>query len=344
MAAKQPSPTSGDLPRRLPPDFLSRLTTSVIGHPTALEEIGAIFEQWEVGLEPQGRPAGIFLLMGGTGTGKTVTVETIAEILFGNRQHILKVDCGEFQHSHEIAKLTGSPPGYLGFRETHPALSQQIVDKYQTPETKLSLVLFDEIEKASDSLWNLLLGILDKGTLTLGDNSRVNFSQSMVFMTSNLGSREMAEKLDPHFGFQSDATLAAPEASIDMKVMEAITLAAMKRRFTPEFVNRIDSVLTYRPFTREELRLIFARAVDEVQGRVFAAFGEGSFVLRVSDEVREWVLDQGEVRLYGARKVKRLVDRHVTRKLVVALKGASLRRSREVSVVLDQGVTRVLAG
>ncbi len=143
-------------------------------------------------MNPPGRPIGNFLFLGPTGSGKTRIVEATAEALLKNPRAVIKIDCAEFQHSHEIAKLIGSPPGYLGHRETHPLLSQEVLNQYHTDTIKLSFVLFDEIEKASDALWNLLLGILDKATLTLGDNRKVDFSRAMIFMTSNLGASEMS--------------------------------------------------------------------------------------------------------------------------------------------------------
>src|ERR1700746_12219 len=154
-------------------------------------------------MSPQVRPVGNFLFLGPTGTGKTRLVEATAESLAGDAHCVLKIDCAEFQHSHEISKLIGSPPGYLGHRETRPLLSQEVLNQYHTDKIKLSFVLFDEIEKASDALWNLLLGILDKAVLTLGDNRRVDFSKALIFMTSNLGAAEMGSILRPKLGFQA---------------------------------------------------------------------------------------------------------------------------------------------
>src|SRR5205809_4651842 len=136
-------------------------------------------------------PTGNCLFLGPTGSGKTRIVEATAEALVKNPRSVIKIDCAEFQHSHEIAKLIGSPPGYLGHRETHPLLSQEVLNQYHTDTTKISFVLFDEIEKASDALWNLLLGILDKGVLTLGDNRKVDFSRALIFMKSNLSAGEL---------------------------------------------------------------------------------------------------------------------------------------------------------
>src|SRR6476661_5619361 len=161
-------------------DLETKLHRLVIGQEEAIHEIVRTYQTYLAGLSPAGRPIGNFLFLGPTGSGKTRLVEATAECLIGDRRAVIKIDCAEFQHSHEIAKLIGSPPGYLGHRETHPALSQEALNQYHTESVKLSVVLFDEIEKASDALWNLLLGILDKATLTLGDNRRVDFSQAMI--------------------------------------------------------------------------------------------------------------------------------------------------------------------
>ena len=173
-------------------------------------------------------------------------MEATAESLIGDQRAVIKIDCAEFQHSHEIAKLIGSPPGYLGHRETHPLLSQEVLNQYHTEKMKLSFVLFDEIEKASDALWNLLLGILDKATLTLGDNRRVDFSRAMIFMTSNLGAAEMGSILRPNLGFAaSEVERRRATGCVDEDLNDKISRAgveAARRKFTPEFMNRIDKV------------------------------------------------------------------------------------------------------
>src|SRR5438067_2664234 len=177
------------------------LRRMIVGQDEAIDQIVNIYQMNLTGMNPPGRPIGNFLFLGPTGSGKTRIVEATAEALLKNPRAVIKIDCAEFQHSHEIAKLIGSPPGYLGHRETHPLLSQEVLNQYQTEKMKLSFVLFDEIEKASDALWNLLLGILDKATLTLGDNRRVDFSRTLIFMTSNLGASEMGSILAPKLGF-----------------------------------------------------------------------------------------------------------------------------------------------
>src|SRR6516164_2763573 len=172
-------------------EFQKALRAKIVGQDEAVQALVELFQVFTAGLNSPGRPVGNLLFLGPTGSGKTRLVEAAAEILFGSARAVIKIDCAEFQHSHEIAKLIGSPPGYLGHRETHPLITQEALNQYHTDKCKVSFVLFDEIEKASDALWNLLLGILDKATLTLGDNRKVDFSRALIFMTSNLGATEM---------------------------------------------------------------------------------------------------------------------------------------------------------
>src|ERR687888_356988 len=182
-------------------EFEEKLAARIVGQERAVRRMSGLYQIFLAGMNPPSRPVGTMLFLGPTGSGKTRVVEAAAEALFGDPNAIIKIDCAEFQHSHEIAKLIGSPPGYLGHRETSPVLTQEHLDRYQTERDKLTLVLFDEIEKASDALWQLLLGILDKATLTLGDNRKVDFSQTMIFMTSNLGAKEMSELITGSIGF-----------------------------------------------------------------------------------------------------------------------------------------------
>src|SRR5438445_3568257 len=197
----------------------TNLKKLVVGQDEAVEQIVNIYQMHLTGMSAPGRPIGTFLFLGPTGTGKTRIVEATAECLVKNPRAVIKIDCGEFQHSHEIAKLIGSPPGYLGHRETHPLLSQEVLNQYHTDNVKLSFVLFDEIEKASDALWNLLLGILDKATLTLGDNRRVDFSRTMIFMTSNLGAGEISALMIQRLGFNACETAKqTSNANIDDKM------------------------------------------------------------------------------------------------------------------------------
>jgi ATP-dependent Clp protease ATP-binding subunit ClpA len=265
------------------------------------------------GLSAPGRPVGNFLFLGPTGSGKTRTVEATAEALVHNPRAVIKIDCAEFQHSHEIAKLIGSPPGYLGHRETHPLLSQEVINQHHTDSVKLSFILFDEIEKASDAHWNLLLGILDKATLTLGDNRKVDFSRAMIFMTSNLGASEMSAIMSPKLGFNVGQVNADTMAGVaDEKMTGKLARSGMeaaKRKFTPEFMNRLDKIVTFQPLGSEQLKRILDIELNLVQQRIFNATAERAFVFTVSENSKDYLLTEGTDMKYGARHLKRAIER-----------------------------------
>jgi len=263
---------------------------------------------FRAGLQSPGRPLGNLLFLGPTGTGKTRIVEVAAEVLFGDPRGVIKVDCAEFQHSHEIAKLIGSPPGYLGHRETHPVITQEALAQYHTETLKVSFLLFDEIEKASDALWQLLLGILDKATLTLGDNRRVDLSQAMIFMTSNLGGSEITELMTGGMGFVAAMTLGE-KPRLDEKV-ERMASEAAKRRFAPEFMNRIDETIVFRPLRREQLERILEIELTIVQQRL-SVTPRGHFVFRATRAAKDFLLREGTDLKYGARHLKRAIERHL---------------------------------
>jgi ATP-dependent Clp protease ATP-binding subunit ClpA len=295
------------------------LRKRIVGQDEAIVQIVNIYQMHLAGMCGPGRPIGNFLFLGPTGSGKTRLVESVAESLVGDGRAVIKIDCAEFQHSHEIAKLIGSPPGYLGHRETHPLLSQEVLNQYHTERVKLSFVLFDEIEKASDALWNLLLGILDKATLTLGDNRRVDFSRALIFMTSNLGAAEMGSILRPNVGFAAGETERQHAAGIlDENLTDKIQragLEAARRKFTPEFINRIDKTVVFNPLGGTELRKILTLELNQVQQRVFNSANGAPFVFSLTDEAREFLLREGTDVKYGARHLKRAIDRNLVHPL-----------------------------
>jgi ATP-dependent Clp protease ATP-binding subunit ClpA len=288
-------------------EFEERLRARVIGQDRAIRNITSLYQVFQAGMTNSSRPLGTMLFLGPTGSGKTHVVEAAAEVLFSDRNAVVKIDCAEFQHSHEIAKLIGSPPGYLGHRETAPLLSQENLDKYHTERDPFTLVLFDEIEKASDALWQLLLGILDKATLTLGDNRKVDFSQTMIFMTSNLGAKEMSELITGSIGFAPARGKGMIEDDVDQKIYRTASEAA-KRKFSPEFMNRIDKVVVFRSLKEYHLRQILELELLQVQNRIMKGTGE-KFVFKCTDEAKKFLLDEGIDFKYGARHLKRSIER-----------------------------------
>ena len=297
----------------LPSELARALSSKLVGQPGAIQTILPYVQIHQACLAPEGRPVGVFLLLGPTGTGKTKTVESLAEVLHGSAKKMLKVDCGEFQMEHEVAKLIGAPPGYHGHRETQPLFTQQKLNGVASEANDLSIVLFDEIEKAAPSMTRLLLGVLDKATLRLGDNNSVNFEKTLIFMTSNLGARSMSKELAPDFGFE--ALLPHETATNKRRKLESIAMAAVRRRFSPEFVNRIDAVVTYQPLTSEAMASILAQQLDELQRHLDKRLGIRSFRLEVPAKTRRFLLRKGTSEEYGARELKRTLHRHVVQPL-----------------------------
>jgi ATP-dependent Clp protease ATP-binding subunit ClpA/ActR/RegA family two-component response regulator len=314
-------------------ELIGLLASRVVGQAHALEHIVPSIQLHRSGVAPEGRPVGIFLLLGPTGTGKTRTVEALAEVLHGDARNVVKIDCGEFQSEHEVAKLIGAPPGYVGHAQTEPRLNQLVLDDAASPGCDLSLVLFDEIEKAAPSLSQLLLGVLDKATLRLGDGGEVNFENSLIFLTSNLGARDMVTELKPSLGFDTEPRRPGAELAAHL---ERVGLRAVQRHFSPEFVNRIDSVITYRPLGNESLVAILEQHVVELQRHVLSRLGNRSFDIEVAPAARFFMLEKGTSMEYGARELRRIIHLHLTQPLAAMVANGEVVPGAKVTVDLDE--------
>ncbi|MGC2659126.1 MAG: AAA family ATPase [Bryobacteraceae bacterium] len=290
-----------------PDGLAARLTSLLVGQPEAIETIIPYIQMHQAGLAPEGRPIGVVLLLGPTGTGKTRTVEALSEVLHGSTKQMLKVDCGEFQMEHEVAKLIGAPPGYLGHRETQPMLTQAKINSVASDHSDISLLLFDEIEKAAPSMQRLLLGIFDKASLRLGDNTTVNFDRTIIFLTSNLGAKSIQRANKPDFGFE--AMIPTTEAT-DSTKLHNIGMAAVRHKFSPEFVNRIDSVITYQPLNREACSQILDHIFEGFARLIHTRLGPRAFRLQCTQSGRNLLLEQGVSVEFGARELKRTVQRN----------------------------------
>jgi ATP-dependent Clp protease ATP-binding subunit ClpB len=328
--ALQLDPTQRSVESR---EFETRLRRKIVGQDEAVQAVVDLYQVFRAGLNSPGRPVGNLLFLGPTGAGKTRVVEATAEVLFGDPRAVIKVDCAEFQHSHEIAKLIGSPPGYLGHRETHPLITQEALAQYHTEKLKISFLLFDEIEKASDALWQLLLGILDKATLTLGDNRRVDLSQTMIFMTSNLGGVEITELMTGGLGFAPTAPADfAPQ--VDEKVERTATEAA-KRKFAPEFMNRIDKTIAFHQLRSRQLEQILEIELEMVQRRVFKT--KRHILFCAMPAAREFLLREGTDLKYGARHLKRAIERYLVSPLASLLATEQVNPGDVLSIDWDGG-------
>jgi ATP-dependent Clp protease ATP-binding subunit ClpB len=308
--------------------FEDALREKIVGQNEAVQALVELHQMFCAGLHSPGRPVGNLLFLGPTGSGKTRIVEAAAEILFGDSRAVIKVDCAEFQHSHEISKLIGSPPGYLGHRETHPVITQEALAASHTDKLKLSFLLFDEIEKASDSLWQLLLGMLDKATLTLGDNRRVDLSQTVIFLTSNLGGGEISELMQGGMGFIQPKD--KPAAGLDAKV-ERTAVEAARRKFSPEFMNRLDAVVVFHPLKWRELEEVLEIELERVQKRISDSKAR-PFLFRMTNKGRQFLLEEGTDQRYGARHLKRAIERFLVSPLARLLATEQV-RSGDVLIV-----------
>ena len=322
-----------DTPINRTDELIGLLSSRVVGQAHALEHIVPSIQLHRSGLAPEGRPVGVFLLLGPTGTGKTRTVEALAEVLHGDARSVVKIDCGEFQSEHEVAKLIGAPPGYVGHAQTEPRLNQIVLDDSASAGCDLSLVLFDEIEKAAPSLSQLLLGVLDKATLRLGDGGEVSFERSLIFLTSNLGARDMVSELQPGLGFDTPARRPGAELSAHL---ERVGLRAVQRHFSPEFVNRIDAVITYRPLGNESLVAILEQHVVELQRHVQSRLGSRSFDIDVAPAARFFMLEKGTSMEYGARELRRIIHLHLTQPLAAMVANGEITPGAQVTVDLHE--------
>jgi ATP-dependent Clp protease ATP-binding subunit ClpA len=287
-------------------EFEHQLFERIVDQDEAVLAVSQLYQVYLARMTDPTKPIGTLLFLGPTGSGKTRVVEAAAEILFNDPGAMVKIDCGEFQHSHEIARLVGSPPGYLGHRETQPVLTQENLNRFHN-HVKLTLLLFDEIEKASDALWQLLLGILDKAVVTLGDNRKVDLSNCIVVMTSNLGAREMSQVVESKLGFT--VPVAPASEQLDARLARIGTEAA-RRKFSPEFMNRLDKVVVFRELSHNALRRIIGLELKAVQKRILRT-GCSQFILSCTTRAQDFLLAKGFDRRYGARPLKRAIERYV---------------------------------
>jgi ATP-dependent Clp protease ATP-binding subunit ClpA len=285
-------------------EFETELRRKVVGQEEAVIKTTEIIQRFIAGLNDASHPVGSLLLLGPTGTGKTRLVEAVCEVMFGTSNDMLRIDCAEFQQSHEVAKILGAPPGYVGHNESGGLISQKKLDKTHTDHVKLSVILFDEIEKAHANFWDLLLGILDKARLTDNHGEPIDFHRTLIFMTSNSGAREMVEAVEGGIGFISNEFTSAER-------MKVISSNAASKKFSPEFINRLDHIITFQHLSDEVLAGILEVESNLIQKRILDSERTPKFVFVCSDRAKTRLIEQGTSMKFGARYLKRTLDKYV---------------------------------
>lgn len=292
-----------------------KMASRVAGQSRAIQQFVGVHETVLAGLAPLDRPLGVFLFVGPTGSGKTHVAEVFSEI---QDVPIIKIDCAEFQHSHEIAKLIGSPPGYVG-GEIVPKINKEAIEKTRDGKpAKYGVILFDEIEKGHNALHQILLGIMDRGTITTGKNVTIDLKNCIIIMTSNLGSGEVKKLLQTSggYGFIKKAESVSAIVDLDQDIYRA-SKDAVTKFFSPEFFNRIDRMVVFRALTQEMLRAILDMELSRLQDRVLKA---GKFIsVEATERGKAFLIEEGTSKEFGARELRRTIERYLVAKLKRAL-------------------------
>lgn len=304
-----------------------KFASLIVGQEEATNAITNCLEKFLGGLSDPNRPIASLLFLGPTGTGKTSVVEAFAEGLTGSPNHMIKIDCAEFQVEHEIAKLIGSPPGYLGHRDTPARFKDETLTALRTFDVPFTIILFDEIEKASDSLWHLLLGILDRGKITLGDSSITDFTKTIIFMTSNVGSRKIAE--NGGLGFLPENTDDKDEAAI-----KASAQSAARAKFSPEFLNRLDEIITFHTLSKDQIEEILGMELKKIQRRLMSSSAN---MLNVSPAALREILARGYDKKYNARGIRRTLEKEILTPVSRAISSGEITHSENVVADFEAG-------
>jgi ATP-dependent Clp protease ATP-binding subunit ClpC len=269
----------------------NKLNEKVIGQQEAVSIISKAIRRNRVGIKDTSKPIGSFIFIGSTGVGKTFLAKTLAELIFGSKENVIRVDMSEFMEKHSVSRLIGSPPGYVGYDE-----GGQLTEKVKN--NPFSVILFDEIEKAHKDVFNLLLQILDEGHLTDSFGRKVNFTNTLIILTSNVGAKKVSE-FGAGVGF---STNGSDEQQFEVK--KTMIQKSLKQQFNPEFLNRIDDVILFNSLKEDSLKTIIKLEINHLINRL----AEKKYLLKFDDSVSNEILNRNKEEQYGARPIKRIIQ------------------------------------
>ena len=305
----------------------TELHKRVIGQNEAVEAVAKAIRRGRVGLKDPKRPIGSFLFLGPTGVGKTELSKALAEVLFGDENAMVRVDMSEFMEPHSVSKLIGSPPGYVGFDE-----GGQLTEKIR--RKPYSVILFDEIEKAHPDVMNMLLQILEDGRLTDSQGRTVNFKNTVIIMTSNLGARLITDK--KHLGFTNTSDDITEDVQKEYEETKKEVMAELKKELRPEFINRIDEIIVFHKLNDNEINQIIDIMLKEVVNRL----KEQKYDIELEPEVKELIAKEGIDKNFGARPLRRTIQNLVEDKLAEEILDGKLNKGKLVKFTVKDGKMR----
>ena len=282
-----------------------RLHQRVVGQDEAIQAVANAIRRARAGLQDPNRPLGSFIFLGPTGVGKTELARALAEFLFDDEHAMIRIDMSEYQEKHTVSRLIGAPPGYVGYEE-----AGQLTEAVR--RRPYSVVLFDEIEKAHPEVLNVLLQLLDDGRLTDGKGRTIDFKNTVVIMTSNLGSAFLAE---------------LERSRIDEGARRQV-MDALRAHFRPEFINRVDEIIIFHPLDREQMKTI----IDIQVGHLLKRLEDRKIFVTLTDAAKEWLVREGYDPAYGARPLKRAIQRHILDPLAMRVLEGEFREGDRVQV------------
>jgi len=304
----------------------AELHKRVIGQEDAVNAVARAIRRGRVGLKDPRRPVGSFIFSGPTGVGKTELSKALAEALFGDESLMIRIDMSEYMEKHSVSRLVGSPPGYVGYDE-----GGQLTEKVR--RKPYSVVLFDEIEKAHPDVFNMLLQILDDGRLTDSTGRTVDFRNTVIIMTSNVGARDIVEPKKLGFGAIEE------NAARDYEDMKKNVLAELKKTFRPEFINRVDEIIVFHPLSRDEIKRIGSLMLNETAKRM----EQNNIKVTFTEEVRDYLAEKGYDKTYGARPLKRTIQEQIEDKLAEAILEGTVREGDSVTITYEDGKIKILS-
>jgi ATP-dependent Clp protease ATP-binding subunit ClpB len=287
-----------------------QIVKRVVGQPEAVKAVSTAVRRARAGLQDPNRPIGSFMFLGPTGVGKTELTKALAEFLFDDEHALVRIDMSEFMEKHSVARLIGAPPGYVGYEEGGTLTEAVRRRPYQ-------VILFDEIEKAHPDVFNVLLQVLDDGRLTDGQGRTVDFRNTLIVMTSNLGAEYLVNQKE---GEDSDA------------VRDQV-MAVVRSNFRPEFLNRVDEILLFHRLRREDM----GRIVDIQLQRLLKLLDERKITIKLEPAAREWLADKGYDPAYGARPLKRVIQKHLQDPLAELILSGKVKDGDTVKVSAGKG-------